>query len=353
MKQYESFFHDVIDGKYGSTAAYWAIYVYLINRVYRELKRAVRTNDVEGYIRILPNIIEVCFALNRPNYSRWGSLFLHKLQQMDPRARDILEAGAMSIRRTKKSYARSAVDLTLEQTVNKYAASPTRGITAFRDSEDACRRWNITLTQRSMALSELYQLVNLQSGEEPQKQLTKSRIRRDNADMNSVSKTLINTCNPFGNDSPADLVNISSGKAANEETKMYLLGILERGRTLRLKFETECSVDGSRFLKPVARTKILNFAAENRKRSKTGARKVSAVEGVRDVFGRILAVVAKSSDTIDLHHVLSYPITEVPLSFAHSNGIPSRWTRQLSQKPLKVNKKLFLQTPVLLQSKQL
>ena len=66
-----------------------------------------------------------------------------------------------------------------------------------------------------MALSEFYQLVNLQSGEEPQKQLTKTRIRHDNADMNSVSNTLINTCNPFGNDFPADLVNISSGKAAN------------------------------------------------------------------------------------------------------------------------------------------
>ena len=330
MKQDESFFHDVIDGKYGSTAAYWAIYVYLINRVYRELKRAVHTNDVKGYIRILPSIIEVCFALNHPNYSRWGSLFLHKLQQMDPRACDILEAGAISIRRTKKSYARSAVDLTLEQTVNKYAAPPTRGITAYRDSEDACRRWNITLTQRSMALSELYQLVNLQSGEEPQKQLTKSRIRRDNADMNSVSNTLINT---------ADLVNISSGKAANEETKKYLLGILERGRTLRLKFETECSVDGSRFLKPVARTEILNFAAENRKRSKTGARKVSAAEGVRDVFGRILAVVTKSSDTIDLHHVLSYPITEVPLSFAHSDGIPLKMDKATLTKALESKQK--------------
>ena len=134
MKQYESFLHDVIDGKYGSTAAYWAIYVYLINRVYRELKQAVHTNDVEGYIHILPTkIIKICFALNRPNYSRWGSLFLHKLQQMDPRAHDILEAGAMSIRCTKKSYARSAVDLILEQRVNKYAASPTRDITAFRD----------------------------------------------------------------------------------------------------------------------------------------------------------------------------------------------------------------------------
>ena len=64
------------------------------------------------------------FALNRPNHARWGSLFLHKLQQMNPKAREILEAGAMSIRRTKKLYARSAIDLCLEQTVNKYAASP-------------------------------------------------------------------------------------------------------------------------------------------------------------------------------------------------------------------------------------
>jgi len=137
--------------------------------VYRELKRAVHTNDADGYIHILPSIIEVCFALNRPNYSRWASLFLHKLQQMDSRAREIMEAGGMSIRCTKKSYARSSADLTLEQTVNKYATSPTRGITAFRDSEDACRRWSITLSQRSMALSELYELVNLLSREEPQK----------------------------------------------------------------------------------------------------------------------------------------------------------------------------------------
>ena len=35
MKRYESFFHDVIDGKCESTAAYWAIYVYLINSVSR------------------------------------------------------------------------------------------------------------------------------------------------------------------------------------------------------------------------------------------------------------------------------------------------------------------------------
>ena len=104
MKRYESFFHDVVDGKHGSTAAYWATYVYVINKVYRELQRSLRTKDIDGYVRVLPYMIETCFALNRPNYARWGFLFLHKLTQMDHRAREILEAGVMSIRRTKKSY---------------------------------------------------------------------------------------------------------------------------------------------------------------------------------------------------------------------------------------------------------
>ena len=80
MNKCETFFHSVMDGQYyGSTAAYWAIYVYFINRLYRELQRAVRINSVDGYIQALPSIIEAFLALNRPNYARGGSLFLHKL----------------------------------------------------------------------------------------------------------------------------------------------------------------------------------------------------------------------------------------------------------------------------------
>ena len=64
MKKYENFF---CDGKYGSTAAHWAIYVYFINRVNWQLQRAVHTNDVYGYIHVLSSIIEKMFALNHPN----------------------------------------------------------------------------------------------------------------------------------------------------------------------------------------------------------------------------------------------------------------------------------------------
>ena len=75
----------------------------------------------------------------------------------------------------------------------------------------------------------------------------------------------------------------------------------------------------------------LEHCSENIKQSKTKIWKVNAVEGVRDVFGRILAVVAKTSDALDLRHVLNYRITEIPLSLAHSDGTLLRTDKELSR----------------------
>ena len=114
MDRYETYLHSVMKGEYGNTAAYRTTYVYFINRVYFELLCTVRTNDIEGYINVLPSVINICFSLNRPNYARWGSLFFNKFSSMDSQALKILKDGVFSIRRTKKSCAMSAIDLTLE-----------------------------------------------------------------------------------------------------------------------------------------------------------------------------------------------------------------------------------------------
>ena len=63
MNRYETYLHSVMKGEYGHTAAYWATYVYFINRVYCELQRTVRTNDIEGYINVLPSVINICFSI--------------------------------------------------------------------------------------------------------------------------------------------------------------------------------------------------------------------------------------------------------------------------------------------------
>ena len=48
------------------------------------------------------------------------------------------------------SFSRSAIDLALEQTVNRDATSPMRGIVGFHYSHNAIRRWCITSTKRGM-----------------------------------------------------------------------------------------------------------------------------------------------------------------------------------------------------------
>ena len=103
-KDYEDFVQRTIKGELCETASYWAVYVYLINRVYREFQRTVRTNNVEGSIQVLSSFIDVFFALNGPNYSRWASYFLERLNHLDPAALDILKAGSFSTRRTTKNF---------------------------------------------------------------------------------------------------------------------------------------------------------------------------------------------------------------------------------------------------------
>ena len=58
-------------------------------------------------------------------------LNLLNIEQSHPGVREMLLSGALSVRRTNKSFTRTPVDLTLEQTVNADAASRMTGISAF------------------------------------------------------------------------------------------------------------------------------------------------------------------------------------------------------------------------------
>ena len=47
------------------------------------MQKCVKANDVIGYIHVFSTLLTVCFALNRPNYARWGILFLPNLKSSD------------------------------------------------------------------------------------------------------------------------------------------------------------------------------------------------------------------------------------------------------------------------------
>ncbi|KAK4309970.1 hypothetical protein Pmani_018437 [Petrolisthes manimaculis] len=323
LQKYEEFFHSVMDGSHGQTAQFWAIYIFLINRVHREVQRCVKMNDVDGYINVFPAMLNVFFALNRPNYARWGTLFLQQLRSADPQLHKILADGAFSIRRTTKQYSRSAVDISLEQTVNRDALSSLRGIVAFRNSESAVRRWSLTQSQRAMAMTELRTFAGLEVGESAIAQCLPSRIKKDNSQMRGLGQKIEEFCNPFGNNAPTTLVNLATGRAATKTTEEYLVQTMMRGQTDRDKFLDEWNKDSTRFLKPLKRLRVNNFASKTKNKKEKKARGVQDVisnaASLKDTFIRIIVVVSENS-IFDLRHFLTYPITQYPLSLAHADG---------------------------------
>ena len=335
------FFANALNGLLGKSAQYWTIYIFLINRVYRKLQRCVRTNDLRGYKDILPTVLDVFFGLNRPNYARYGTLFLHQLQTACPELTSILESGAFSIRRTLKNYSRSAVDLSLEQSYNRDAASAVKGIVAFRNSESAVRRWALTRSQTTMAVTELRSICGLEYNENASAQVLDYRIRKDNEHMHQIALAIEDFDNPFACEFEVQpLMNLASGKSALANCSKYLLETLKRGKEARENFVEESKNDPNRFLRPIKRIKIENFAAESTKSKVYPSHSKDNSGGLRDVFARLLVVVAERS-CLDLPYFLSFPITEFPMALALPDGTPVK-----TQKAKLLNKLEDLQRDV-------
>ena len=164
-----------------------------------------------------------------------------------------------------------------------------------------------------------------------------------------LTDTLKSTCHPFAANTPSDLVNISTRKAASSETTSYLLSTLQRGNEARHKFERECLTDSTRFMKTLSRIDNKNFAKGNIKRKTMESRKLNVAEGVRDIFARLLTFAARENKAIDLHHILCYPITDVPLSLAHADGTPLK-TKKTSLTKLLESKQTSVLTNINLSS---
>lgn len=69
---------------------------------------------------------DIFFALNQPNYAKWSLLYLSNLINFYTNNSSLvaeLRRGAYGIRRTAANFARSPVDLTLEQTIDADASN--------------------------------------------------------------------------------------------------------------------------------------------------------------------------------------------------------------------------------------
>ena len=149
-------FHSKYRGDHESTARFCMVYVRLVN-IFLMFSRAYRNNDVDLFIYALGEMCPIFFAGYGPNYARWVVRYYLNLVNMEnshPGIRHILQNGALSVNRSSRSFSRTPVNITLEQTVNADAVSRLTGIAAFERS--AKRRWMLTRSVRSAIVNNMW-----------------------------------------------------------------------------------------------------------------------------------------------------------------------------------------------------
>ena len=232
---------------------------------YHQLERAIRTNNVDQFVQALSPIIALFFETNHINYARWLSKFqldLHNIDSTHPGLRHILEQGAFTVRRTENSFSRAPVDLALEQTVNRDAASRLTGITAMTNNYNARLRWMLTKAARTALVSKLQEITGVNSKQDVIADMRPSKLKRNTSDLKRVIEQIKETCNPFKEEPKDMLFNISTGKVASEAVKTCLLGLEDRGTEHHKKFIEECIENPNRFEEALKTVKLLKFRNE-------------------------------------------------------------------------------------------
>ena len=114
------------------------------------------------------------------------TIYIHRnllhIEQSHPGVREILLSRALSVRLTNKSFTRTPVNLTLEQSVDADAASRMTGISSFTKNINARQRWMITNSARSAILGCLFELAGLKKYEDATQEFKHHCIPRDNSD---------------------------------------------------------------------------------------------------------------------------------------------------------------------------
>lgn len=144
------------------------------------------------------------------------------------------------------------------------------------------------------------------------------RMRKDENTISAIQETVNLMINPFTS-SHTELLSLSSGAIADEETKMQLLNSEQTGES-RLKDFLEQRVAGTEeeFFATVKSCRLKTFASMSAKAraKKTGSDRV--LKSDRALFVKLL-LVAKERD-IDLKDILCYSLSEIPGSLANADG---------------------------------
>ena len=204
--------------------------------------RAMEENNLELHIATLEQMTSIFFAFDHPNYARYTAVYqlmLMNIEESHPGAKQLLSSNSFSVNRSSVSGSRSAVDITIEQTINRHAKSQG-GIIGFSRNHSAHHRWCNTRHTRASFLQATREMVGMANSEcTTLKELRSSQILNTEEEVSSVISAFTNFVNPFAVEDPDLFYCIASGAPATDDIAHELLSADEVGVKLQTDFVQE------------------------------------------------------------------------------------------------------------------
>ena len=139
------------------------------------------------------------------------------LNSTHPGAEELLCQNGFSISRSDVPSSRNAVDITIEQTINKHVKSHG-GIVGFSRNYAACFRWSITRHWRASYVEGAFKMADMVVSEnDSHKDNKKSQMVQSENDVKKLTDAFQNFTDPFLVEEKDVLYCLSSGVPASVE----------------------------------------------------------------------------------------------------------------------------------------
>ena len=324
--RYQQFKQSVRDGHLGKTAQFWLSYMAIVWLILTLIK-ATKMNDMQLHLASLYSLCPILFAYDHTNYARYLPFYILAILNLNttqPGAEDLLRNNDISVRRSSVPLSRNAVDITIEQTINRHAESQG-GIIGFSRNYAAYYRWCVTRHYRTKLVEATLFLADI-FPDEPSvhKEFQPAQIKSSETATSQMTDAIGNFTDLFSVENRNELHCIASGKPAPEDVRQILLQAHERGQSAINEFIQTRLVDKIvPFHDPLKRLKLKTFASVGVvKKVKSTQNKMLQIKAERNIFGQL--VVLSVEHNIDLQVTLSYPLGPVPYVLATADGMPVR-----------------------------
>ena len=186
----------------------WLVYYLDILENLHLLHTAVQTNNFLLRLYGLKGIMPLIFALDKQNYARYGSYYIHSLENLDithPGCRELHQDQGLSVHAQERYTCRTAIDQREEQSINRDAKT-SGGIKYFASDENAILKWTLNRAAQSKNTESVYACAGVHHSDTIYKSTRPAQIL--------ISERYVKEeyINPFEEDLDKEsLFNLSSG----------------------------------------------------------------------------------------------------------------------------------------------